>query len=363
MDPVVHFSRTYAEARDKFTAAATARAFQSEAHVLPEYRGASNETLATDVATLKPTPSEAVLMLTSGTHGIEGYCGSGIQVALMQDDDFLSAARQARVDVLFVHAVNPHGFSHGRRVNEDNVDINRNFCDFSRPLPVNAGYSNIHAMLVPSTWPPPWSNEAKMAISIVTLGKRRFQAAVTGGQYAVPDGLFYGGVRPTWSNRTLRAIVATHCATRKRIGWIDLHTGLGPRGRGEKIFLGRNEAADFARAREWWGEEVTSMFDGSSSSALVTGLICNVVYDECDGAEYTGITLEYGTVPVRRALHALRGDHWLANHPEAPRAQHAAIRQEMRDAFYIDAADWKQAVYAQARAAALRALAKLSASA
>ena len=31
--------------------------------------------------------------------------------------------------------------------------------------------------------------------------------------------------------------------------------------------------------------------------------------------EYTGIALEYGTVPVLETLQALRGDHWLHVHP------------------------------------------------
>jgi hypothetical protein len=35
-------------------------------------------------------------------------------------------------------------------------------------------------------------------------------------------------------------------------------------------------------------------------------------------AEYTGIALEYGTEPITEVLDALRGDHWLAQHPEAP---------------------------------------------
>jgi hypothetical protein len=31
------------------------------------------------------------------------------------------------VTLVFIHAVNPYGFHHDRRVNEDNIDINRNF--------------------------------------------------------------------------------------------------------------------------------------------------------------------------------------------------------------------------------------------
>jgi hypothetical protein len=54
------------------------------------------------------------------------------------------------------------------------------------------------------------------------------------------------------------------------VAWIDLHTGLGPSGVGERIYAGHDDAA-MARARRWWGDQVTSIYDGSSTSALLTG--------------------------------------------------------------------------------------------
>jgi hypothetical protein len=127
------------------------------------------------------------------------------------------------------------------------------------------------------------------------------------------------------------------------------------------IYAGRGDAADLARARAWWGPEVTSFYDASSSSSALTGLMCNAAYDECPDAEYAGIALEYGTLPLPDMLQALRADHWLHNHPEAPAPLRSAIRKQMREAFYIDADDWKEAVYAQAREAALKAVARLAA--
>ena len=360
MDPVPFFSSSYAEARAKFIAAARARRLAVETYLLPDRVGVDGEPLAMDIALLAPPESTGALVLTSATHGIEGYCGSGVQIALMHDEAFIRAAQEAPVAVVFVHAVNPHGFSHGRRVNEDNVDLNRNFRDFNMPAPVNATYANIHTMLLPPLWPPSCEHEAKMAAYIAASGVRAFQAAVTGGQYAFPDGLFYGGARPTWSNRTLRAVLRRHAASRRRFGWIDFHTGLGPRGHGERIFAGRNHPLDLARTRAWWGPEVTSIYDESSSSSNLTGLMFNAAYDECPNAEYTGIGLEFGTIPLPDMLQALRADHWLHLHPKAPSPQHAAIRQQMRDAFYVDAAEWKAGVYTQAHEAATRALAQLS---
>jgi len=360
MDPFQYFSRSYAEARARFIGAARSRSLPVETHLLPDHAGFDGEPLAIDVALLGPTGARTALVLTSGIHGIEGYCGSGAQTALIDDAAFVRAANAAGVAVVFAHAINPHGFSHGRRVNEDNVDLNRNFHDFAVPPPVNAAYADVHDLLLPPTWPPSAENEAKAAAYVATHGTRAYQAAVTGGQYAFPDGLFYGGARPTWSNRTVRAVLRRHAAGRRRLGWIDIHTGLGPRGRGEKIFAGPNRPENLARTRTWWGAEVTSIYDQSSSSSELTGLMFSAAYDECPGVECTGIGLEYGTLPLADVLQALRADHWLHRHPEATAEQRAGIRQQVRAAFYIEADDWKAAVCVQARDAALRALAQLA---
>jgi len=142
------FSTTYREARAHFLAAASACGAQVHSHTLP-IPGAQGETLAMDVAIHGPADASKVLMTTSAVHGIEGFCGSAIQTGLLHD-----LALAPDVAVVHVHAVNPHGFSHVRRVNEDNVDLNRNFIDFSQPLPVNADYADIHALLLPAHWPP-----------------------------------------------------------------------------------------------------------------------------------------------------------------------------------------------------------------
>ena len=322
--------------------------------------GIAGEPLAMDVALLGVREAPWLLVLTSGTHGIEGYCGSGCQIGLLRDPVFLDAVHLARIAVLFVHAVNPHGFSHGRRVNEDNVDLNRNFHNFGKPLPPNPDYAEVHPLLLPETWPPPPDNERRIAAYIAARGERAFQTAVTSGQYTFPDGLFYGGDRPTWSNTTLRTVLRRHGSTRQRLGWIDFHTGLGPRGHGEKIYAGHDVTPDLARVRAWWGGEVTSFYDGSSASANVSGVVTSAGYDECRGVELAMIALEYGTVPLADALAALRADHWLHNHPEAPEAQRTETRQQMRAAFYDEADDWKLQVYMQARETALKAVARLA---
>ena len=353
------FSQTYTEARAKFLAAADAAglAVHSQAHPM---RGHDGEALALDVVRDGPADAAALLLLSSACHGVEGFCGSGVQIALLLDGAFRAAARQAGVAVLYVHALNPYGFSWWRRPTHENVDLNRNFQDFSQPLPRNSAYDDLAHLIVPASWPPAPAVLQAVAEYIARQGERAWQTAVTSGQYHHPEGLFFGGHNPSWSRQALHHVLQDQGRRCARLGWIDFHTGLGPSGVGERILACKDDAAALARARAWWGgpqgSGVTSIYDGSSTSALLTGLMWNAADMDCPQAEYTGIALEYGTKPVTEVLDALRGDQWAENHPELAAPQREAIRRRVRDAFYTDTDSWQQQVLRQGVEAAFQAL-------
>jgi hypothetical protein len=349
------FSRSYGEARSRFLEEATRRGLQVGSHVLPR-PGADGETLAMDLAYAGPAGAQALLIVSSACHGIEGYAGSGAQVALLLDDEVLAAARERGVALLLIHGLNPHGFSWGSRVTEDNVDLNRNFIDFSRAPPGNPHYERIAPLLVPRQWPPPAMNTVRLAAFIARHGMRALQTAVSAGQYVDPDGLFFGGTAPTWSNLVLRRVLREFGSERSRIGWIDVHTGLGRRGGSERILAARHDAATVARARAWWGGAITSTQDDSSSSPALHGQMWSAVYDECPQAQYTGIAVELGTAPRLEVLQALRADQWLARHPEAPEPLRRSIKQRMRRAFYVETDGWQQHAASETIAAVRAAL-------
>ena len=235
------FSSSYAQARLKFldAAAKAGVAVQSHAHPL---KGRDGEDLAMDVARDGPADAHNLLIVSSACHGVEGYCGSGVQVRALHDSEWLEKARASGTAVLYIHALNPYGFSHIRRTTHENVDLNRNFQDFSQPLPDNAAYRALHALVLPEQWPPDAANQAAVADFIAKNGEAAFQSAITQGQHAFADGLFYGGNSATWSNQTLRGVLRQHAGEAKHVAWIDLHTGLGASGHGERIWAGKDDA-------------------------------------------------------------------------------------------------------------------------
>ncbi|VVE73586.1 hypothetical protein PCA31118_04575 [Pandoraea captiosa] len=350
------FSNSYRQARERFAAAAAQAGVGVSRYVIPDIVGREGETLATDVVRLGASDARRLLILTSGTHGVEGFCGSAAQIALLEDEGLRGRLDAADVAILVVHAINPYGFSWLSRTNEDNVDLNRNSIDFTQPLPVNEAYADLHALLVPPTWPPSDDNVRAIADYIATHGEAAYQRALTVGQYAFADGLFYGGREPVWSTRLMRTLIETHATACDAIGWIDFHTGLGPPGHGEKICVGALDADELARARAWWGADLASPVDGTTVASNVGGPLLDTLRTARPDASVTAMAIEYGTVPLIDMLHTLRADVWLRQHPEAPDALASSIRESMRAAFCFDDPVWQGQILGQARVAILQAV-------
>jgi Protein of unknown function (DUF2817) len=352
------FAGSYAQARAKFLAAAQAAGLLVESKLHPR-KGQDGEALAMDVARDGHPDAANLLILSSACHGVEGFCGSGVQVAALRDTAWREHAMAQNVAVLYIHGLNPYGFSHLRRTTHENVDLNRNFHDFSQPLPVNEAYRELEPLLVPPEWPPSQDNSTSLQAYLASHGEAAYQAAVSRGQHEFADGMFFGGTQPSWSNKALREVLQTHGRRATRIAWVDVHTGLGPSGVGERIFSGRDDKAAFERARAWWDSGgktlVTSLHDGSSVSALLTGMMFNAVYTECPQAEYTGMAIEFGTLALLETLQALRAEQWLNRHPEASPELARQIREQVKAAFYTDTDAWKEAVVQQSRDALVQA--------
>ncbi|MEO7402114.1 MAG: DUF2817 domain-containing protein, partial [Burkholderiales bacterium] len=139
------FSTTYVEAREKFLDAARRRGARVTDYRHPSAQGPTGEVLYLDVAVIGEPEAQAMMVVGCGTHGIEGFSGSAAQTAWMRGDDPVPAGAA----MVFLHAHNPWGFAHRQRVTEENVDLNRNFIDHTKPHPTNPGYAALAAALAP----------------------------------------------------------------------------------------------------------------------------------------------------------------------------------------------------------------------
>ena len=338
-----YFSGNYAQARRAFREAAANAGAVLHAHHNPA-TGPGGIELSTETARLGPQDAERLLVVMSGTHGVECFCGSGLQVGLLKSG--LAAEMPRGTAILLIHAINPSGFAWVRRVNEDNVDLNRNFVDHAQPHPVNAAYDELREAICPRDW---INGQAAADAALEAYRQRHgtmaLQGAISSGQYGDPEGVFYGGRAPSWSNRTLREILGQERGRVRHAAFIDLHTGLGPYGVGEIMNNHSPGHSGFTRVKDWFGGEATSSDEGSSSSAPVGGDTNIALDDELPQAAVTGITLEYGTLPVKAMLDSIRADNWLHIHGSLDSPEGRAIKARIRQAFYPDKNDWRRMVW------------------
>jgi hypothetical protein len=354
------FFGAYAPARQAFLEAASAAGAGLEAYTHPE-TGPEGEVLATDVAWLGPRDAEAVFVTVSGTHGVEGHCGSGAQVDWLRRGE--AARLPAGMAAMLVHAINPYGFAWSRRVTHENVDLNRNFVDHAGPLPSNPGYDELADALCPPVWNDETRAAGQMAVGAYARahGWPAMTQAVSGGQYNHPKGIFYGGTKPTWSRTTLTEILSAHLGQAAHIGILDYHTGLGPAGFGEQIITDARDTDAFTRASRWFGAAVIPAGGADSASAPISGDWLAAAPGLAPNAKVTSIAVEFGTVDGLNVVAALRADSWLHAYGDPNSDEGRAIRRQMRDAFYLDSDLWRGMVLGQALSSSRQAVAGLTA--
>jgi hypothetical protein len=179
---------TYAEGRAAFLRAVAAAGPSATLCTYPHpLHGPGGEELATDVALVGDPAARGVLLVCTATHGVEGFCGTA---CLLQ---WLERARALPLGVraVLVHAINPHGYAWVRRVNEGNIDLNRNFVDHARP-PANAVYAQAHPFVRPAADTPEGWAAADAALAEVAAANDLPDAmqTVLGGQCPGPARAF-----------------------------------------------------------------------------------------------------------------------------------------------------------------------------
>jgi hypothetical protein len=341
------FSANYQQARQRFLNAARLVDARCESYENP-CEGIGGAGLFTDVATLGSAKAPYALVLISGTHGVEGFAGSAIQTGLLSDD--MLSGLNDNIHIVMVHALNPYGFAFLRRANEDNIDLNRNFVDHTLSYPENSEYARLATVVSPksiSKFVNTWS-KLKVALYGILRSPEALQKAVTQGQYTHPQGLFYGGNKPSWSNVTLHKIIQKYLLQSKKVFVVDIHTGLGPYGDGELILSEPSESPQFQSAQNIWGKaRVKSTIEGQSVSAHLFGTMKSAFSGALPEAEISAVGLEFGTFPLMEVFNALRDENWLFHHGAENHPRANSIKEDFLRKFYPDDDAWKQRVWEQ----------------
>ena len=348
MDPGQSFPRSYDAARAAFHDAAAARGGQCLSHAHPR-PGPAGQSLTTDVVRLGRQRATCVLFLVSGIHGVEGYCGSACLTAWLNSAEPQSVP--ADVAVVLVNFINPHGTAWLRRVNEDNVDLNRNFVDHGKGYRANREYEALHEALLLTSL----DAEAIAAADDRVADYRREQGDAAyfrafGGQHTHPQGILFGGSEPAWSNRLIRELWLQHAANAGHAALIDFHSGMGPYGYGMPIAPYRPGAAAFERAHDWYGDALVSMYAldqpdaDTDSDSLIGGAMIEAFDAHLPDTATTAIALEFGTYPFDDCIPAMRADAWLHGCGISDSPLGMQIGQDWLEKFLPDDDDWPEMV-------------------
>lgn len=315
-DTSLAFALDYSTMRERFLSAARAAGAALSEHVHPLH-GPDGKPITTDVALIGQADAPKLMILISGTHGVEGAYGSACQTAwLNRKADWALPDDTA---VLMIHLINPWGTAWARRVNEDNVDLNRNFLNWTAPRPENPGYAEVHPALVVAAWEGADRVAADDTLAELTRskGQTAISAIIEAGQYSFADGLFYGGDGPVWSNRVLGAILDAFGQKATEIIVFDLHTGAGPYGYPALLSVSPVDHAGLGWGAEIFGPAMVPVITGrvattnTGIAATATGYVSDFIRRSMPQARVLPLVMECGTLSSAEMQRRIVDDNWL----------------------------------------------------
>lgn len=319
--------------------------------------------LTVDVLEAPPTGRpEHVLVMTAGEHGVEAFAGAAVLSMFM--DEYLNRLNPENTGLVLVHTINPWGMKHGRRVNENNVDLNRNFVrDWGAANRSNPDYGRMRGLLAPEgTIEHPLlelDSFAHRMTSVVASGKAGvLKTAVLIGQYEDPRGLYYGGSKYEESTRILIDVYRRTMDQYGHVVHLDMHTGYGPSGVMSVVNSPLECRNSGELSREFRYPRVVSATPDEFYS--IHGDMIDFVYHlragEFPGKKLYAASFEFGT--AGDSLFASAKSLWrmVAENRQfwygAGRPRHEEkIRRAFRRLFAPESARWRKAALSSARRA------------
>lgn len=360
-ESLAYYFDTYEECRSAFVRAVESldRRFDAvEIYRIP-VEGSKEPGLTTDIVYLPAREEpENLVVLTSGTHGIEGFVGSAVQRMFIEDllrDDWLD-----ETGILVIHALNPYGMKVYRRVTENNVDLNRN-CSADPSLydTPNDGYARLDGLLNPKEAANHRSVRNRhlqwiVIQQIIAQSMAVLRQAIMQGQYDEPRGVFYGGNRLEPQISAVTPVILAAAEPYPRVMTIDLHAGYGANG---ILHLTPNPVDDPVIRSEM--EEIFSGYaidwGDTEDFYTISGSYADYVGTLVPGKTYYPMVFEFGTLDSQTTLGSIRSLQIMIyesqgyHHGYADPKAEAAITTMFSEMFFPQDQAWRSKALADAK--------------
>jgi len=314
--------------------------------------GPAEEALSIDVASITQASDRHLIVIISGVHGVEGFLGASVQIKTLEM--IWQDGLPEHTGIVLIHAVNPWGFAHLRRVNNNNVDINRNFIIGEDPWPVShPDYASLNAVINPEK-APDWRGEMGYWLGALSKivrhrGIARLFKPIAEGQYDFPKGVFYGGVQIEESSNRLQSILLHLSANCSRISILDVHSGLGPSGTatliGNSNLVAPTQTLDWLRTRFRYPVHIDTNPDNLYDAKGTLSLWCQQVLRD---KRFLYLCVEIGTVNPLSLFSALRRENQAHHWARPASTSFVQTKRALREVFAPRSQRWRHRSVEQA---------------
>jgi hypothetical protein len=290
------------------------------------------------------------LVVISGTHGVEGPAGSFVQMMMANDSFFI---KQKNTAIILIHALNPWGYSHGRRTNSENIDLNRNG---GTEFITRSGYGDVHHLVMPEEW----DDAAVKGIQNIFTKDPSSRGKFMSGQHDFSNGIFYGGKMRGHSFATMKYFSDFCLSGFEKISILDIHTGLGEFGKVTPISPAISFSDPFATRTNLLGFGSVVFPNIPKEEGVigsVSGDILSALGELLPKTKVTPLALEFGTMPFMEYFTSFVGENWIHhNQNRLSLKKEKEVKEKFWELFYPreHRALWLEGIWEQTREIAKR---------
>ncbi len=360
----MYFEKTYENSREKFLELSHKiqekyPQTQIESVLMPPQ---NTENLFTDICYIPNQKSDTLIWMISGTHGIEAYTGSAVQQMIMEE--FILSQQNLSASYLFVHSLNPYGQKNYRRVNENNVDLNRNFVLDDKVFELknpdyNKAYARFNDFLnLPKKYQK--KNFEKTRFLLKSFGKifkegiKTFRQAVLQGQYEFEKGIFFGGKSHQAQKQLIDELIKEYFPQYQRIILIDIHTGYGMNGQLHLIGMDEYDRPEILKdLQKLYPDHPIEQADKDKGDFYkITGSLFDYIYENSKkySIKLLPIAWEFGTndnIKTLKSLESLQimmGENQGFHYGYQNDTSKKYMLDKYRNLFYPDSSIWRNRV-------------------